>query len=89
MTGSFYTYVEYTTHMDSEEHKQVNLKSKFYSAIGPTILTICTGWSKNWVIGHCESKNDVIYSKHIYASCFSAMMWGKLCKVFVIVTSLS
>ena len=36
-----------------------------------------------------QGDNDVISSCHIYASCFSAIVWGKLCKMFVIVTSLS
>jgi len=31
----------------------------------------------------------VAYFLHIYGSCFAAMMWGKLCKMFVIVTPLS
>jgi len=29
--------------------------------------------------------SDVISSYRIYASCFSAMMWGQLCEMFVIV----
>jgi len=33
--------------------------------------------------------SDVIFSYHICASCFSAMMWGMLCKIFAIVTSFS
>jgi len=33
--------------------------------------------------------SDVISSYHIYAGCFSAILWGKLCKMFVILTSLS
>jgi len=32
--------------------------------------------------------SDVISSCHIYASCFPAMMWGKLWEMFVIVTPL-
>jgi len=32
---------------------------------------------------------DVISSYHIYASCFSAILWGKLCEMFVILTSLT
>jgi len=36
-----------------------------------------------------KGNNDVIYSYHIYASCFPAMMWDKLCEIFVIVTSIS
>jgi len=32
---------------------------------------------------------DVISSYHIHASCFSAIMWGKFCEMFTIVTSLS
>jgi len=34
------------------------------------------------------SDNDVISSYFIYASCFSAMIWGKLREIFVTVTSL-
>jgi len=36
---------------------------------------------------YTQRDSDVISSYHIYASCFSAMMWGKLCETFVIVTS--
>jgi len=32
--------------------------------------------------------SDVISSYDMYASCFPAMMWEKLCEMFVIVTSL-
>jgi len=42
-----------------------------------------------WVVTYTHGKSDVVYSYHIYASCFPAMMWGKVCEVFATVTSLS
>jgi len=38
---------------------------------------------------YTQDDSDVIYSYHIYASCFPAMMCDKLCEIFVIVTSIS
>jgi len=35
-----------------------------------------------------QGDSDVISSYHIHASCFPAMMWGKLGEMFFIVTSL-
>jgi len=39
-------------------------------------------------ISLCIADTDVIFSYHIYSSYFPATMWGKLCVMFVIVTSL-
>ena len=38
------------------------------------------------IIVHAQGYNDVISSYHIYPSCFSTILWGKM---FVILTSLS
>jgi len=40
------------------------------------------GWQFN-----TQGDSDVIYSYHIYATCFSTILWGKLCEMFVIFIS--
>jgi len=43
-----------------------------------------TGYSHLWTKLSGADDSDVISSYHIYAGWFSAMMWGKLCEMFVI-----
>jgi len=45
--------------------------------------------SASCTVAYTQGDSDVISSYHIYASCFPAILWGKLCGMFVILTSLS
>jgi len=36
------------------------------------------------LIAYTQGDSGVISSYHIYASCFPAIMWGKLCKYFLL-----
>jgi len=56
----------------------------------PYALHTSTSTMKSWRILNLNNihpvtvrLSDVISSYHIYATCFSAILWGKLCKIFL------